>query len=463
MAGTVSSLGIGSGVLTADVLDQLKNVDQGRTIKPIESKITLNTQKQEAYKLLSSLMSGLGTNSSTLKYDTVFDKKSVNVSGSAEVSVNSGANVESFSLETVTLAKKDITKLGAVADKTTSIASGAGVLKINSFNIAYTATTTLEDLAQAITDTAGDSVSASVLKTGDGAYNLVISSKETGSAQALTITDTDGSGGAGFLNAALFNAYNATTNPNGYQKIQTASDATFKYNGITTTRPTNNIDDLIYGLNITLKKEGDSSNVNIASDYSPVTDELKLFVSSYNTLMSNLKDMTASDKEKSTEGIFSKDSFIKSISRDLAKTVTAFGSDGNSLSNFGITTDENGKMSFDKTVLDSKLRDDPTAVRLFFSGGVDSKGVEKTGIFETIDDKMKNYTGADKLLSNYEKSLKTEATSLTKNKTSAQKSLDSRYATMTAKFAAYDSMISKLNSQFSSLKMLIDSQANSKN
>jgi flagellar hook-associated protein 2 len=118
-------------------------------------------------------------------------------------------------------------------------------------------------------------------------------------------------------------------------------------------------------------------------------------------------------------------------------------------------------MLFDKAILDGKLSDDSEAVKLFFSGGVDSNGTEVTGIFESFDTKLESYTASSKTLSNFEKSLKTESTSLTKNKTTAQASLDARYETMTKKFAAYDAMISKINTQFSSLQMMIDSAANS--
>ena len=461
MAGEISSLGLGSNsVLTADVIDKLKANDVAATVTPIDTKITLNKQKQEANTLLTSLMKTLKTNSANMADDLIFENKSVDISGTLGATITKGANVESFSLETIALAKKDITKLGAVADKTVPIASGAGVLKINNYEIAYTATTTLEELTQAIIDKAGSAVSASILKTGEGAYNLVISSKKTGSAEALTITDSDGSGGAGFLNSALFTAYDETTNPTGYVKTQTASDASFKFNGIATTRSTNNITDLVYGLNLTLKKEGDTSNVTITSDFSAITKEVQSFVDNYNKLTTNLHDSTTTNKEKGTAGVFNSDTFIKSISRDLNKSITAVNASGESLTSYGITIDKTGKMLFDKTVLEKKLNSDSDAVKLFFSGGVNSSGTTVAGIFDSFDKKLESYTASSKTLSNFEKSLKTESTSLTKNKKTAQASLDARYETMTKKFAAYDSMISKVNTQFSSLQMMIDAAAN---
>ncbi len=176
MASSISSLGIGSGVLTADVIDQLKEADSSRIITPIENKITINNQQQDAEELLTSLMTSFKASASALSYDTVFDNKTVDIDGKAEITVDAGANVESFTLETVTLAKKDITKLGAVASKITDITSVDGTLDIKigfdplnpdkTLSINYTAGMSLEDLSQAITDEAGDDVSASILQTG---------------------------------------------------------------------------------------------------------------------------------------------------------------------------------------------------------------------------------------------------------------------------------------------------------
>ncbi len=464
MAGSISSLGIGSGVLTSDVIDQLKEADESRIVKPIEDKITRNNQQQEAYTLLSSLMTTFKTSASALSYDTIFDNKVVDVDGKAEVTVNPGATVESFTLETLELAKKDITKLGAFSDKTsTPIASAPGVLKINNFEIAYDETTTLEDLAQAITDEAGNSISASILQTGDGEYALVISSVATGADQALTITDTDdGTNGTGSLSSILFDPYDALTNPSGYEKIQTATDATFKYNGITTTRSTNEISDFILGVEIKLKEEGDFSRVDVSQNTESIITEMQLFVESYNTLITNLNDMTLKDKESGAEGVFNGDSFIKSIGRDLTKTITALNGDNNSLVNYGISLDRNGVMSFDSTELEAKMSSDPDAVKLYFTGGEDENGNETIGIFESINEKLNSYTGFGKLLSSFEENLRNSGESLSASYLSAQESLDTRYEIMAKRFIAYDAIISKINSQFSSLQMMIDAEANAK-
>ncbi len=96
---------------------------------------------------------------------------------------------------------------------------------------------------------------------------------------------------------------------------------------------------------------------------------------------------------------------------------------------------------------------------MFFAGGTDANGSDKIGIFETIDEKLKSYTGYGKLLSNFKSHVETEGKNLSERHSTAQASLDARYEIMTKRFTAYDSIISKLNSQFSSLQMMIDAES----
>ena len=466
MAGNISSLGIGSGVLTADVIDQLKTADTSRIITPIQNKISFNAKQQEAGSLLSSLMSSFKASASALSFDTLFSARTVNVTGLAQVTVDPGANVESFTLETTTLAKKDVIQSGSFADSNVTTVGSSNPadytgtetldLSINgsTYKIPYNATTTLDDLAQAITDGVGGSVKASVLQTGASAYSLVLTSATTGANQAITLTDS-----GGLLKNELL-AYNATTNPTGYQTIQAATDASFKYNGIAVTRSTNDISDLILGVNISLKSEGDISNVNIKQDTASITDEVQLFVDNYNNLISNLNDMTAFDKDTNKKGVFNGNSFVKSIRQDITQTIMKrIGSE--SLVDYGIDLTRGGTMTFDKSVLESKLSTDPNGTKLFFTGGVDSNGKTKTGLFTEVNDKLKSYTGYGKLLSTFETNLKTDATNLSEKNSRAQASLDTRYEIMTKRFTAYDGIISKLNAQFSSLQQIISAQFSS--
>jgi len=465
MAGSLSSLGIGSGTLTADIIDKLKKADEANIIDPIKKKLNLSEQKKASESLLSSYMSSLQSSASTLSYDSVFDNKNVDVDGDAKISVSSGANVSSFTLETTSLAKKDIVKFGGLDARSAVAASGDGTLEIKigsdadnpdkTIDVSYTSGMTLEELEQAVTDATDGYVDVSILQTADDgdAYSLTLTSKSEGASQALTITDKDGN-----LDSKLLDAYDADTNPTGYQKIQNAQDAKFKFNGIEMTRSSNEITDLINGLDITLTKEGDTSKVKVTQDDTKVIDGLKSFISEYNTLIANINDMTIYDKDTGKKGVFNGDNFVKSVQRDMVGSVTEI-INGHSLMEYGVSMDRSGNLSLDEGTFKEKLQSDPTALKEFFTGKYDDNGDEVAkGLFVKIDNRLKDYTGYGKLLSTFKDSIDTDIKSLKDSQKKSQELIDSRYAIMTKRFASYDAMINQTNTAFMAVQQMIEAQ-----
>jgi flagellar hook-associated protein 2 len=457
MAGTISSLGIGSGVLTADVLDQLREADESRIITPLDNKIELQNQKATAFELLDSLLTTFKSGVSTLSYDTLYQNRTVEVAGgNLEVSAEAGSAVQSFTLETVALAQKNIQQSGTFASEGDAVAdpgsSGTMTLSIDgsSFDIAYTDTMTLTELAQAINDEAGSRITASILQTGESAYSLILTSNETGADQTISISDSPAAG-TGLVSAL-------TT---GMTSVQDADDAEFKYNGITVTRASNEVSDLITGVTLTLKTEGEFANVDITQDQLAVATEMKLFVENYNNLITNLHDMTAFDQENGATGVFNGESFIKSISRAINEIVTSVDGDGNSLVNYGIDIDKNGVMSFDESAFTARFEADPEGLELFFAGGyVEETDETKTGVFDTLNDRLDEYTKYNGLFDTFQASLDTRLESLTDQRTHALETLENRYAILEKQFIAYDAIISKLNAQFTSLQQMIQAELN---
>jgi flagellar hook-associated protein 2 len=406
-------------------------------------------------------MTSFQSSASDLGTDTLFDDTTVTVSGSSKVKVSSGSSAKSFTLETTQLAKKDITQLGSIASKSTEVGDDDGTLEIKigkdsakpdkTIDIKYTKDMTLQELAQAITEEAASDISVSILKTADDEFSLILTSAKTGEDQKLTITDKDGN-----LDGALFD------DKNNYKNVQAAQDSKFKYNDIEMTRSTNEISDVVLGLDITLTKKDDFSRVEIKDDNSSIIEKVELFIKNYNTLKANLSDMIAYDKDKKTVGVFQGDAFVQGVSRDVTGYVTQR-LNGDSLVNYGISLKRDGTMAFDKSILEKKLKTDRTSVKEFFTGSTDKDGNTKDGIFQSINDKMKSsYIGYNKLLSNFETNLKTRGKNLAKDMLKAQTALDNQFDILTKRFTAYDSVISQFNNTFSSLKQQIAMATNAK-
>jgi len=550
MAGTINSLGIGSGVLTSDLIDQLKDNERAAVVTPIENSITLQQQKGQALDLLDSLLTSFQSNVDALDYDVLYQER--NVSGNnagVTVEADAGVGIQSFSLDVTTLAKGNVQQSGEFSTKTSTIASGDGTLNLNiadtNYTIDYTASTTLEDLKNAINDAAGDDITASILQTGDSAFSLVITSDDTGNDQVISLTDLSGnidnrlvsdaqvsgtfatatadaasaSGQMdieinavhyqidytdsstiqeltdsinndatlnGIVSASIVkygdNDYRMVLTPKeatqdqaititdlnagldanllnaagtaiaGDMKVvQDAGDASFKYNGITMTRSSNEITDIQLGLSITLLKEGESANISITQDTQKVADELNGLVSSYNTLMAQLDEMTLTNLDEGKIGIFNGDNTIRSIGREITKMITSVDSKGNSLAQYGISLSEDGSMSFSQSDFDTKFNADTTAAESFFTGSGDDEG-----IFTSMNALLDSYVGSTGFMNTLTSASSDSVLSLQEEHTRALDLLNSRYDTMTDRFIAYDAMISRLNSQSSALTQQID-------
>ncbi|WP_310439294.1 flagellar filament capping protein FliD [Sulfuricurvum sp.] len=461
MAGTVSSLGIGSSVLTADVIDKLKAADTANIVTPIDNKITLQAQKDSALDLLNSLLGSFKSSVSSLSDDTLYQKRTVSGNSDAvSVSALSGSAIQSFSISDTVMAKKSILESGSFSSTTATVSSGSGTMSLaidgETFNMDYTSSTTLTDLKESINTKAGAKVTASILQTGANEYHLVLTSKETGADQTISLSDSAG----GTLKNEL-KTYDVATNPTGVQSIQTASDASFKYNGISITRASNSVSDLIIGVTINLLQDGGSTNIGISQNTTAISDEMSNLATSYNTLTKQLDEMTLADLDNGKVGIFNGDNTIKSIKREITKMLTSMNSDGNSLAQYGIGLGEDGTMTFTKSEFDTKMSSDATGLEAFFSGSTSESGEYTEGIFGYLDELLDSYTSSSGLMSNLLNGSDTETKALKEERTRAADLLTARYDTMTARFAMYDAIISKLNSQFSSLQMQIDAMANS--
>lgn len=460
----VSSLGAGSGVLTSDVIDKLKAADTAALITPIDKKITLQKQKESALSLLSSLLTSFKASAGALDDDALYQKRSVSGGTSAvSVTADAGVSVQSFSISDTVLAKKNVKESGSFSSITSTVASGSGTMSLSidgtSYDIAYTASTTLDDLKTAINNAAGSSVTASTLQVGTNDYRLILTSKETGANQTISIADSIG----GSLNSTLL-AYDPATNPGGIQEIQAASDASFKYNGITLTRSTNSVTDVVSGMTINLLQESGSANISITQDTTAISDAMSSFVTNYNTLTAKLTSLTTSDTTSQTVGIFNGDSSIYGITRELNKIVTSINSDGLSLPQFGIDISQDGVMSFNSTTFLSKFNEDATLSEKFFSGSTttDSNGdsVSVDGVFTSMNTLLKRYTDSKGIMSTLVAGSASDLKALNANKIRSEALLNARYEAMTARFTQYDALMTKLNNQFTSLRQQIDMAAN---
>ncbi|GAA8040043.1 flagellar filament capping protein FliD [Helicobacter pylori] len=332
---------------------------------------------------------------------------------------------------------------------------------------------TSEENTDAIIQAINAKESLNAFKNAEG--KLVINSK-TG---MLTIKGEDALGKNSLkdlgLSAGMVQSYEASQDTLFMSKnLQKASDSEFTYNGVSITRPTNEVNDVINGVNITLEQTTEPNKpaiISVSRDNQAIIDSLKEFVKAYNELIPKLDEDTRYDADTKIAGIFNGVGDIRTIRSSLNNVFSYSVHTDNgveSLMKYGLSLDDKGVMSLDEAKLSSALNSNPKATQDFFYGS-DSKDmggreIHQEGIFSKFNQVIANLIdGGNAKLKIYEDSLDRDAKSLTKDKENAQELLKTRYNIMAERFAAYDSQISKANQKFNSVQMMIDQAAAKKN
>jgi len=439
MAGALSTLGLGSqGVLTNDLLDKLKDADKTGIITPIERNQKSLKLQQAGLVGLKDAISDISKLSTSLSDLALYQTKSSEVTGdSLSVEVSSTAINQTLDIEVEKLASRDIhSSYKKFESKDELFGAGDITLDIdgNSYTITVLATDTVGDVADMISNQTDGKIQSSLLNVGgEEPFRLVIKSTDTGAKNAIDIT-----------------ADISFRNPKGSQ----ASDAEIRIDGILIRRDTNEIDNLVEGVNITLTKTGES-RISITQDTDKITEKMQEFVTKYNELLDSVKSLTNYDEDTKVAGVFQSSSEIRNMLAPLKDIfATTISGAGKMSEDFGLKVERGGKITFDENKFKEALSDDTTAVQNFFIG----EG-ETEGIFRNMNTELFQIgTSSDGILKTLKVNYDAKSKALIESLEKAQERLDAKYEIMQQKFAAYDAVIGRLSQASSTLTSLIDAQ-----
>lgn len=236
------------------------------------------------------------------------------------------------------------------------------------YDLDMTSGTTLSQFKDMINDKTEGKISASIINVGGtNPYRLVIKSAETGESNAISFSSTSISA---LRNLGLDSASLSTN------KLQTASNASFTYNGVAVTRSTNTISDLSSGLTITLNEKqasGVTTNVSVKQNLDDIKSSMTSFVTKYNELISNLQTATKYDNDTKTAGIFQGVSQVNTLKSTINKQLLTTDELGRSLSDYGLALNSSGVLEFTESTFNTKVSNDAKDVEDFFRGSTSYK------------------------------------------------------------------------------------------
>jgi len=360
--------------------DYIKQMSTQLATYEVQSSLDRLNRNESNYKTqrdaLSKLRTALTTFKSaasalkTGKATMLVNSASFSQEGYATATVGSKAQPGSYQFYVEQLASKQQVAVQGLADGSLS---GTLTLKGQDFDLSGYAT--LEEAAKAINATADLGVQATLVRS-NGQVNLVLTSAESGAANAFAVSLA---GNAAATATTLSEAADARIRMGG----------SFGAGGIELTSSSNTFDNVIDGVSLSvskLHKDGDAAlTLTVGQDLSATKAKAKSFVDAFNALMTSFDSLTASGSESSARGALAGDSSMRAIEGRL-NTLLRTDFAGNSLINFGISADRNGKLTIDSARFEAAVAKDPAGFEALFTG--------KDNLLDSIDKTVAAYTSS---------------------------------------------------------------------
>lgn len=284
---------------------------------------------------------------------------------------------------------------------------------------------TVKDLVSHINNAKDNpGVKATLVRT-DGKVNMVLTSKDSGEENAITVNYSGDASSS--LGVAVANK----------TEITKAQDARLQMGGnnpLTITSASNKIENVVDGLTLQLtkaQKSGDAPlQVTVEQDKEAVTGSLKKFVDSYNELVDELAKMTSSDPK--APGALSSDSGVRSLKSALANSVRDL-PNGLSLSSLGIKTDKTGKLSFSETDFNKALEKDPELLGKALMGD--------DGLLKRMSNSLDPYTKRDGALKGRKSGLEASEKRVNERMEALDRRMNSAYKRYLNQFTTMNQMM----------------------
>ncbi len=375
---SISSIGIGSGVLTSDLIDQLAEAERAPTELRLDRKEAEIDAKLSATGRINSALIDLRLPARVLSNPDALNALEANSSSSnVSVTADSDASAGLYSLEVSKLAQAQSLSSVTYDDKnTTAIGTGSLNFTLGSTtsSISIDATNnTLEGIASAVNAEQDLAVNASVIDTGSG-FVLVFSAQESGLQNAMEINVIDSGDGNNDDNLGLSQfAFNPSAE--NLQEKVAPQDAEFSINGVQIVRASNTVTDVVQGLSFTLSgtTAGSPASISIERDADQVIERVQEFVDKFNDVKNLLNELTEYSPDAASSGILLGDSTVRTINYQMRSILGQLvpgldGSSVRSLAEVGISSDKNtGNLSIDELVFTQQLQENPDDVIALFS------------------------------------------------------------------------------------------------
>ena len=374
----VNTLGAGSGIDIKGLAQGLVDAEKTPKKERIDAKIAQSEAKITGYGAVKYALSELKT--AFGKLNDASDFSSIQPSNTQPaafgVTASTTAEAGSYSIEVLQTALAQRTASSNFADRATPLNVVSPATTGTAFNLNLTVGGVSKGAINVTNPTPAGMVSAingaklgvtaQLINTGNG-YNVVITG-DTGASQAFSLTSDDGSG------TAVPGVQFAT-------QLQTATDASFKVNGLAVSRSSNTVTDVIDGVTLDLyANTTGAARLDLNRDTAGIKDNIKGLVTAYNDFDESLKVL--GDRSSEVEefgGVLAGESLLESVRTQVRAMVTnnssTPGTNIKAARDVGLSIDRYGKLSLNEGKLDTALQNNFGEVSTLFSAGTNNKSI----------------------------------------------------------------------------------------
>ena len=350
----LQALNIGSGLNTTEIVDAIVAAKR----VPKETMINKQIETREVQvSSLSEIKSSLSSFQTNLSLYSGINGLALGNNGTSVVATITNADQAgefSHDIEVSSLATSQTLSFDGFPSASANIGTGSlafefgtwsgGSFTGNGTSQPVTITTgndTLEGIAASIND-ADMGVTASVVQKSDNDFALVIrSSTGLDNAMRISVTPVDVNED---LDELDFSSYN------GAKEVAAAADASLTLDGVSVTRNSNSITDLVDGVTLSLSSTTSSAET-ISASYDTDTALLAAegFVAELNAVITLLRSKSARGNETQAKGDLPGDPLVRSMINQInsitSEEIVGFGDDPVYLANYGVMTNRDGSIS----------------------------------------------------------------------------------------------------------------------
>ena len=363
--------GINSNLDTQDIINKMVSLE-ARSMDLVEAKKQIEQQKLASFKELKnrlqtfkSVVTTLNTESRFIVNKSVFSNNSSSDNNKVvDITTTSSATSGTYSLVVDNLATETKIISNGFANTTSELENGR--VKVTSGSASATVTinstnNSLDGLRLAINNLGLD-VKASFLNDGDDTVpvRLLISGNLTGATGAVTMSYSQEV--LGFLEKPLEEISFTTT--------QEAKNASFSIDGVSISKSSNTVSDVISGAALKLQSAG-SGTISLSTDTDAITTKVSDFVDEYNEVSLFLNEQLALDTDTEQTGVLFGNFAVQNLQQifrsSISSKVTGITGAYTYLSQIGISTKSDGTLILDTDKLSEALIDDIQNISQLFS------------------------------------------------------------------------------------------------